>query len=151
MTKLFAEHGVRFHWKLPTCPASRHHTDCASRYAATCRRLLQGIVGFYDYEESAVKALLEACKKDKDVPNDNVHGFTSPEGLLNAFKEGKPRVLVLSLPHGSAVDSVIDQIAPLLNKGDIVVDCGNEWWESTERRQKKVRHSSSLDALLSIH
>lgn len=58
--------------------------------------------------------------------------------MLNAFREGKPRVLVLSLPHGDAVDSVIDQIAPLLNRGDVVVDCGNEFWEVTERRQKKM-------------
>lgn len=25
-----------------------------------------------------------------------------------------------------------------ITEGDIVIDCGNEWWESTERRQKRA-------------
>lgn len=108
----------------------------------------QGIVGFYDYEKSAVERLLKECKEDPDVPESAVHGFTSSSSLLSSFAEDKPKVLVLSLPHGSVVDSVIEEIAPHMKEGDVVIDCGNEWWENTERRQKKVRSLSSLSSRL---
>lgn len=39
---------------------------------------------------------------------------------------------------GAAVESTIDLLIPLLEKGDIIIDGGNEWYENTEHRQKKV-------------
>ena len=39
---------------------------------------------------------------------------------------------------GAAVESTIDLLLPLLEKGDIIIDGGNEWYENTEHRQKKV-------------
>lgn len=106
------------------------------------------IVGFFDIDKKAVESLLESCQDDKDVPNENVHGFTTADGLLNAFKEGEPRVLVFSLPHGGPVDAVVDDILQHLREGDIIVDCGNEWFENTVRRQKKVRLCAVVGPLL---
>ena len=39
---------------------------------------------------------------------------------------------------GAPVESTIDLLIPLLEKGDIIIDGGNEWYENTEHRQKKV-------------
>ena len=39
---------------------------------------------------------------------------------------------------GAPVESTIDLLMPLLDKGDIIIDGGNEWYENTEHRQKKV-------------
>ena len=39
---------------------------------------------------------------------------------------------------GAPVESTIDLLMPLLEKGDIIIDGGNEWYENTEHRQKKV-------------
>jgi len=64
---------------------------------------------------------------------------SSLEDMVASFDTGKngPRVFVMSLPHGPAVDKVLDELLPLLSPGDIVIDGGNEWWEETERRQGK--------------
>ncbi|KAK4543302.1 hypothetical protein LTR36_005661 [Oleoguttula mirabilis] len=48
-----------------------------------------------------------------------------------------PKVFVWSLPHGSVGDTVLGGLMPYLEKGDIIIDCGNEHWENTERRQGK--------------
>jgi 6-phosphogluconate dehydrogenase len=50
----------------------------------------------------------------------------------------KPRMLVLSLPHGKPADGILEELLPRLNKGDIIIDAGNEWWADTERRQAKA-------------
>lgn len=39
---------------------------------------------------------------------------------------------------GAPVESTIDLLVPLLEKGDIIIDGGNEWYENTEHREKKV-------------
>ena len=39
---------------------------------------------------------------------------------------------------GAPVEATIDLLMPLLEKGDIIIDGGNEWYENTELRQKKV-------------
>lgn len=50
-----------------------------------------------------------------------------------------PRLLVFSLPHGSVGDKVLEGLEPHLSHGDIILDCGNEHFENTERRQDKCK------------
>lgn len=101
-------------------------------------------VGCYDYDGAAVKSVLREAEEDKGVDENLVHGFTSLDKLVGAFPKGsggdrnKPRIFVLSLPHGKAVDGIADELLPRLEKGDVVIDGGNEWWEDTERRQRKA-------------
>ncbi|KAI0630935.1 6-phosphogluconate dehydrogenase decarboxylating [Trametes polyzona] len=45
------------------------------------------------------------------------------------------KLLVFSIPHGSAADTVIDEIRPFLTAGDTILDGGNEWYENARRRQ----------------
>jgi len=47
----------------------------------------------------------------------------------------KPKVFFWSLPHGHVGDQVLEGLMPNLEKGDIFVDCANEHWQNTERRQ----------------
>jgi 6-phosphogluconate dehydrogenase len=47
-------------------------------------------------------------------------------------------LLAFSLPHGSVGDKVLDGLMSHLTRGDIILDCGNEHWENTERRQSKA-------------
>ena len=80
-------------------------------------------VGFYDYDKKTVEKLLKEVQDDSDLDNSYVHGFTTLEKLVASFPKGdKPRILVLSLPHGKPVDNVEEKLLPLLNKGDIVID-----------------------------
>ncbi len=46
----------------------------------------------------------------------------------------KPRCILLMVQAGKAVDAVIAQLRPLLDKGDIVIDGGNSHYPDTERR-----------------
>ncbi|MDP3222251.1 MAG: decarboxylating NADP(+)-dependent phosphogluconate dehydrogenase [Rubrivivax sp.] len=46
----------------------------------------------------------------------------------------RPRKIMLMVKAGAAVDAVIEQLLPLLDKGDIVIDGGNSLFTDTERR-----------------
>src|SRR5699024_8486272 len=47
----------------------------------------------------------------------------------------RPRKLVLMVKAGPATDAVIEEFAPLLDEGDIMVDAGNAHFADTRRRQ----------------
>ena len=49
-----------------------------------------------------------------------------------------PRVILLMVQAGPAVDDLIDRLSPLLDKGDIIIDGGNSYYEDTERRVKEL-------------
>lgn len=51
----------------------------------------------------------------------------------------EPRLLVFSLPHGNVGDKVLEDLMPNLSEGDIILDCGNEHFANTERRQNKCK------------
>ena len=48
----------------------------------------------------------------------------------------KPRKIVLLVKAGPGTDAVIDELTPLLEKGDIVIDGGNSLFTDTIRREK---------------
>lgn len=45
---------------------------------------------------------------------------------------------VFSIPHGSVGDKTVEGLEPHLKKGDVIIDCSNELWTNTERRQSKL-------------
>lgn len=51
----------------------------------------------------------------------------------------KPRVLWFMLPAGRTTDEAIDAVAPLLDRGDIIVDGANSRWSDDKRRAPKLR------------
>lgn len=46
----------------------------------------------------------------------------------------RPRRIIIMVQAGKGTDAVIEQIAPLLEDGDILVDGGNAYWGDTDRR-----------------
>jgi len=46
----------------------------------------------------------------------------------------RPRRILIMVKAGKPVDAVIDQLKPLLDPGDIIIDGGNSLYEDTERR-----------------
>lgn len=50
----------------------------------------------------------------------------------------KPRKIILMVKAGGPVDRVIDELIPLLDEGDIIIDGGNSYYKDTERRIEKV-------------
>lgn len=56
----------------------------------------------------------------------------------------KPRRIILLVKAGSAVDGFIEQLVPLLEKGDIIIDGGNSEYTDTQRRCKEMREKGLL-------
>ena len=59
-----------------------------------------------------------------------------PTRTLDEFVQSlaSPRKILLMVKAGAAVDAVIEQLIPLLERGDIVIDGGNSHYTDTERR-----------------
>ncbi|WP_433887940.1 NADP-dependent phosphogluconate dehydrogenase [Streptomyces sp. CA-111067] len=51
----------------------------------------------------------------------------------------RPRRLVIMVKAGDPTDAVIDEFAPLLESGDVIIDGGNAHFEDTRRRERKLR------------
>jgi len=49
-----------------------------------------------------------------------------------------PRIIQIMVKAGGPVDAVIDQLKPLLDEGDIIIDGGNSFFPDTERRAKDL-------------
>ncbi len=67
---------------------------------------------------------------------DAVTGFHTLDGFVAGL--ATPRVVLLMVRAGAAVDSVIDQLLPLLDEGDIVIDGGNSHYSDTARREASL-------------
>lgn len=80
----------------------------------------------YDKDAGKVEAL---DKLGKDKP---VKGFASLDNFIQALKS--PRTLMMLVPAGKIVDDVIQELIPLLEKGDIIIDGGNSHFTDTDRR-----------------
>jgi 6-phosphogluconate dehydrogenase len=59
------------------------------------------------------------------------------EEFVGALK--RPRKVQIMVKAGAPVDAVIEQLIPLLEAGDIIVDGGNSLWTDTQRREKYLK------------
>ncbi len=50
----------------------------------------------------------------------------------------RPRTIQIMVKAGGPVDAVINQLKPLLDEGDIIIDGGNSFFPDTERRAKEL-------------
>ncbi|MFD7981062.1 NADP-dependent phosphogluconate dehydrogenase [Streptomyces sp. NPDC059071] len=63
----------------------------------------------------------------------------TPEEFVAALE--RPRRLMIMVQAGAATDAVIDEFAPLLDPGDIVIDGGNAHFLDTRRREAALREA----------
>ncbi len=59
---------------------------------------------------------------------------------INAFISSieTPRTIILLVPAGSVVDSVIQELRPILSPGDLIIDSGNSHFTDTARRSLEL-------------
>jgi len=50
-----------------------------------------------------------------------------------------PRLIMLYVPAGPPVDTLLDQLLTLLDKGDVVADGGNSYWGDSIRRHARAK------------
>ena len=72
----------------------------------------------------------------------NIIGCHSLEELVENLE--KPRKVFMMIKAGSAVDALIDQLLPLLEDGDIIIDGGNSHFPDTIRRTAYVESKGKL-------
>ena len=72
----------------------------------------------------------------------NIIGCHNLSQLVSELK--MPRKVFLMVKAGSAVDELIEQLIPLLDKGDIIIDGGNSHYPDTSRRVKYVESHGLL-------
>ncbi|MBA4032305.1 MAG: phosphogluconate dehydrogenase (NADP(+)-dependent, decarboxylating), partial [Planctomyces sp.] len=68
---------------------------------------------------------------------DRVQGYHTVEEFVGSLKS--PRRIMIMVKAGKPVDAVIDQLKPLLAKGDIIIDGGNSDYKDTNRRDEELR------------
>jgi 6-phosphogluconate dehydrogenase len=51
---------------------------------------------------------------------------------------GDPKVIYLSLPAGRTVDTILEELLPYLQKGDVIMDGGNSFYLDSIRREKQL-------------
>lgn len=72
-------------------------------------------------------------------------GATAPRSLHELVAGLRtPRVLLLMVPAGAAVDELIAELRPLLAEGDIVIDGGNTRYTDTHRRITELADTGIL-------
>jgi 6-phosphogluconate dehydrogenase len=68
----------------------------------------------------------------------NIQPTRTVEEFVGALK--KPRKAMIMVKAGAPVDAVIGQLAPLLEKGDVIIDGGNSLFTDTQRRGKELEN-----------
>ncbi|PES32006.1 phosphogluconate dehydrogenase (NAD(+)-dependent, decarboxylating) [Bacillus cereus] len=63
-------------------------------------------------------------------------GTSSLSELVQSLQS--PRILWVMVPH-AVVDSVIDEVTPLLSKGDILIEAGNSHYKESIRRYEQLK------------
>ncbi|MFJ2022248.1 NADP-dependent phosphogluconate dehydrogenase [Streptomyces sp. NPDC087897] len=89
-------------------------------------------VALHNRTTSRTDALVEEFGDEGDfVP------ARTPEEFVAALE--RPRRLVIMVKAGDATDAVIQEFAPLLEEGDVIIDGGNAHFEDTRRRERELR------------
>ena len=83
-------------------------------------------VGGYNRSASVTEQVM------RDHPHENLTPFYDLKDMTDAL--ARPRKVMLMIQAGKPVDAVIEQLVPLLEKGDMILDGGNSFFEDTRRR-----------------
>ncbi|KAK8289633.1 hypothetical protein V6Z12_D07G204000 [Gossypium hirsutum] len=90
-------------------------------------------ISVYNRTTSKVDETVERAKQEGDLP---LFGFHDPESFVQSIQ--KPRVIIMLVKAGAPVDQTIKTLSAYMEKGDCIIDGGNEWYENTERREKEM-------------
>ncbi|MFA4868389.1 MAG: NADP-dependent phosphogluconate dehydrogenase [Pedobacter sp.] len=75
-------------------------------------------------------------KLEEDGKAHNLKAFSSLGDFIQSLE--LPRRVMLLVPAGQIVDSVIQELVPLLDKGDVIIDSGNSHFIDTSRRAEEL-------------
>ena len=87
-----------------------------------------------NYEPDVVTEFIAEAKGEGLA--ENLHGAADLEAMVAAMSA--PRAIILLIPSGDPVDTTIATLAPMLEKGDTIIDAGNSDFHETRRRTAEV-------------
>ena len=88
-------------------------------------------VGGYNRSREVTETLM------REHPHENLIPFYDLKELVDS--QERPRKFLIMVKAGKPVDMVIDQLLPLLDEGDMILDGGNSFFEDTRRREKELK------------
>jgi len=91
----------------------------------------------YDKDDEKLAQLNRKLSADK-----NIKTVGSISELISGLS--LPRKILLMVPAGKIVDEIINELIPLLDKGDIIIDGGNSNYQDTIRRTKYIESNDLL-------
>ena len=94
-------------------------------------------VAVYNRTTSRVDDFVQGRGKDQTII-----GVHSPEELVARL--APPRRIMMMVQAGPAVDAVIQDLIPLLEPGDILIDGGNSYYGDTVRRTRELAEKGLL-------
>jgi 6-phosphogluconate dehydrogenase len=90
-------------------------------------------VAIYNRTGSKTKAVVDEHPDKKLVPSYKIEDFVA--------SLEKPRRIIMMVKAGAGTDAVIKELLPLLDKGDVLIDGGNTFFEDTMRRSAELDKS----------
>jgi 6-phosphogluconate dehydrogenase len=87
-------------------------------------------VAGYDKDQTKVEALR------KESAERNIRGAANILDFIALLR--KPRAIMMLVPAGAPVDSVIKDLLPHLDKGDLIIDAGNSYFKDTDLRARNL-------------
>ncbi len=87
-------------------------------------------VAGYDKDPSQVAAL------QKEATANDIQAVVNIQDLIGLLR--RPRAVMMLVPAGPPVDSVIGDLLPHLEKGDLIIDAGNSYFKDTNLRARNL-------------
>lgn len=88
-------------------------------------------VSVYNRTDSKTRDFKDQRASDRDIV-----ATYELEDFISSLE--RPRKVLILVKAGKPVDMVIDQLLPLMEEGDIIIDGGNSHFQDTDRRVEKV-------------
>jgi 6-phosphogluconate dehydrogenase len=89
-------------------------------------------VALHNRSEERTRALVEQFGDEGDF----IPAYSAQE-FVNALE--RPRQVVIMVKAGGPTDAVIEEFAPLLEEGDVIIDAGNAHFADTRRREDALK------------
>jgi 6-phosphogluconate dehydrogenase len=82
------------------------------------------------------------ARTERRVREAEAHGATAARSLRELVRRlAPPRVVWIMIPAGDPTEQTVNQLARLLDRGDLIVDGGNSRWTDDKRRSRALRGS----------
>lgn len=99
-------------------------------------------IAVYNREIQGVEEAVAENFYNENKENFEFSYFNELAAFVNHLS--RPRNILVMVKAGQAVDSVIDELLPLLEEGDLIIDAGNSHFKDTERRIKNLKEKGVL-------